>query len=115
MEVKIKIVVFKHPEPQTWGQYCGYCSSNGYFCSGKDASDISNKILGVLTFELQQRKKFPGHLQKRGWKICGNSMIPPNFADEELIRHAEESYVLKIKEPLIIELNVKIPRPKALL
>lgn len=58
MEVKIKIVVFKHPEPQTWGQYCGYCSSNGYFCSGKDASDISNKILGVLTFELQQRKNF---------------------------------------------------------
>lgn len=109
MEVKIKVVVFEHPEPQTFGKFCGYCPANGYFCSGADVTDISNRIRDVIVLELQQRKSFPNHLLKFGWQVSENLIIPPIFANEELVHLAESSYSLKISNPIIVELNVKVP------
>lgn len=114
MELKIKVVVFKHPEPQTWGSYCGYCPANSYFCSGADVTDISNRIKSIILLELQQREKYPTHLLKFGWIVSENSIIPPNFTDEELVQRAESSYVLKIDNPIIVEIYVKVPQPQTL-
>ena len=114
MELKIKVVVFEHPEPQTWCNYCGYSPANGYFCSGIDVTDVSNRIRSIIEFELQQRESFPNHLLKFGWKVSDKSIIPPIFADEELVQRAENSYGLKIDNPIIVELNVEIPQPQAL-
>lgn len=74
MRVKVKIVVFEHPAPQTFGKFCGYCPATKYFCSGTDVTDISNRITDILMIVLQQRKKFPNYLKKRGWKITENSI-----------------------------------------
>ncbi len=114
MNLKIKALIFEHPESQTFGKFCGYCPANGYFCSGIDVTDISSRIENVIIFELQQREQCPYHLIKFGWKISVNSIIPPIFADEELIQRTENSYALKIDNPIIVELNVEVPKPKAL-
>lgn len=99
------------PNPKLGGNYCGYCPANGYFCSGVDVTDVSNRIRNIIELELQQREIFPNHLLKFGWQVSEKSIIPPIFADEELIQRAESSYVLKIDNPIIVELNVEIPQP----
>ncbi|HJF98411.1 MAG TPA: hypothetical protein K8V61_03855 [Bacteroides clarus] len=114
MRVKVKIVVFEHPAPQTFGKFCGYCPATKYFCSGTDVTDISNRITDILMIVLQQRKKFPNYLKKRGWKITENSIESPIFTDKELVQLTESSYVLKINNPIIVELDVKIPQPQEL-
>lgn len=38
----------------------------------------------------------------------------PIFTDKELVQLTESSYVLKINNPIIVELDVKIPQPQEL-
>lgn len=114
MEISVKVVVFEHPEPQTFGNYCGYCAANGYFCSGANVGDISDRVKDVISLELQQREKYPVHLLKFGWEITKNSIKVPIFTDEELVQRAESSYVLKIDNPIIVEINVELPKAQAL-
>ena len=106
MELKIKAVVFEHPEPQTWGNYCGYCPATLYFCSGANTDEVSERIKRAIKIECNVH--LPERYIKLGWKLLENSIIPPNFADEELIKLTEESYCIKIDNPIIVELNVKI-------
>ncbi|MFV0364348.1 MAG: hypothetical protein ACK5LL_14865, partial [Suipraeoptans sp.] len=71
-------------------------------------------ITDVLLLELQHRNKYPIHLEKFGWSVTKDSIIPPNFTNEDLVKLTEESYGIKIVEPIIIELNVEVPEEKIL-
>ncbi|WP_018921215.1 hypothetical protein [Segatella oris] len=44
--------------------------------------------------------------------ISENSAKPPIFADEELVKRTEESFEVKIKGPIIIELYAKFTPPR---
>lgn len=41
-----------------------------------------------------------------------NSAKPPTFADEELVKRTEESFEVKIKEPIIVELYAELTPPR---
>lgn len=45
MRVKVKLVVFRHPEPAKWGVYCSYCPAIQEFQGrGKTIEDVVNIV-----------------------------------------------------------------------
>lgn len=44
-----------------------------------------------------------------GWKVSENSVIPPIFADEELVLQTEYYFGIKISNYQIIEIGVEVP------
>lgn len=96
MEVKIKVIAFEHPNSFKGGKYCCACRDICLFTANITFDAALTDIRKVLLSYLQDKKFI--RLQKMGWKICGNSIIPPSYSDEELLRYAEEFYDLKISE-----------------
>ena len=45
-----------------------------------------------------------------GWQVSENSAIPPIFADEYLVTETERIFEVTIKEPIIINVDVELPR-----
>lgn len=46
-------------------------------------------------------------LQKMGWKINGNSINSPNFAEKELVEYARDFFLEEITNYQIVEIDVK--------
>jgi len=109
MNVTVKVVVFKHPEPTRWGIYCSYCPELEYFFGrGDSVEKVIDNVKENLIEELKNRNAYR-NLKIMNWEISENSIIPPKFTDEEAINLAEESYELHIEHPQIIEINVEVP------
>ncbi len=109
MRVKVKLVVFKHPEPETWHIYASYCPALKDYCgNGSTIKEVVDKETKILVDDLKGRLKY-NSLKKCGWEISENSAIPPIFTDEEAVKLTEEIFECKIEEPIIIELNVELP------
>lgn len=108
--VSVKLVVFQHPEPARWDTYASYCPATGNFCScGKSVSEVVKIFKESLIRDLQNRIAFK-NLKLYGWKVSENSAIPPIFADEYIVHRAEQIFEVTIKEPLIINVDVELPR-----
>lgn len=109
MRVKIKLVVFKHPKPETWHTYASYCPALKDYCgNGATVKEVIEMETKLFIHYLKGRLKY-NSLIKCGWKVSENSAIPPIFTDEESVKLAEEVFECKIKEPVIVELDVELP------
>ncbi len=103
--VSVKLVVFKAAEED---MYCSYCPELKYFFDEKTVEKIVENLERHLLQELCHRVKYK-NLIKRGWQVSENYAIPPIFVDEDAVQLAERSYEIKIKEPIIIKVDVKLP------
>jgi hypothetical protein len=117
MRVSVKLVVFRHPKSTEQSPYCGYsgyCPQLTYFVDNQSSvDDVVSIVKRHLHQELCHRIRYK-NLQIRGWEVSENSAIPPIFTDEEVVHLAEQLYEVKIVEPQIIELNVRLPNAQNL-
>ena len=93
------------------GEYCGYCPALGAFHVMDSFERLRTYMQRCLDEDLAGRIHYK-HLKLRGWEVGENYAKPPIFADEELIRRAEESFQVKIKEPIIVELYAELTPPR---
>lgn len=101
--MKIKILQFKRT--YTLEKYCCACKELRLFATGTENYDtptqnIKNMLLTYLKDENYSR------LQKMGWILCGKSIIPPNFAEKELVEYARDFFKEEITNYQIVEINV---------
>lgn len=109
MRVKVKLVVFEHPKPETWRTYASYCPALKDYCGrGNTVKEVIDMETKLFLHYLKCRLKY-NSLEKCGWEVSENSAIPPIFTDEEAVKLTEEVFESKIEEPIIVELNVELP------
>lgn len=109
MRVKVKLVVFRHPEPAEWGTFCSYCPELKYFFGrGNAKNDVLENVTAYLLRMLCYRNK-QSNLKELGWEVSENSVKVPIFTDEESVKLTEKSYGIKITEPQIVEIDVEVP------
>lgn len=109
-KVSVKLVVFKHPEPARWDTYCSYCPATCDFCAcGNSVIEVVEKFKKTLFVDLQNRLAYR-NMKNWGWQVSENSAIPPIFADEYLVTETERIFEVTIKEPIIINVDVELPR-----
>lgn len=109
-KVSVKLVVFKYPEPARWDIYASYCPATRNFCAyGKSVSEVVDKFKSMLIRDLQNRLAYV-NLKKYGWEVSENSAKPPIFANEYLVSETERIFEVTIKDPLIITVDVELPR-----
>lgn len=65
----------------------------------------------MFLHDLENRLEYT-NLRKFGWEVSENSAIPPIFTDEYILQEAERIFEVKITEPLIIIVDVLLPRPQ---
>jgi hypothetical protein len=110
MTVSVKLVVFKHPEPARWDTYASYCPATCDFCAfGKSVSEVVEKFKKTLFRDLQNRLAYK-NMKIWGWEVFENSAIPPIFADEYIVKETERVFEVTINEPIIIKVDVELPR-----
>ena len=68
-------------------------------------ADVQGHLLNLLCHRFIHK-----NLLNCGWTITENSVKPPIFTDEEVVKLTEKSYGMTIPEPLIVELNVEVPK-----
>lgn len=108
--VSVKLVVFRHPEPARWDTYASYCPATHNFCArGKSLAQVLAFFKEMLYRELQNRMYFD-NLKNYGWEVSENSAKPPTFADEYLVSETERMFEVTIKDPIIITINVELPK-----
>lgn len=110
--VSVKLVVFKHPEPARWDTYASYCPATSNFCScGQSVSEVVEIFKKSLIRDLQNRLAYK-NMKIWGWEVSENSAKPPIFTDEYIVHRAEQIFEVTIKEPIIINVDVELPRAK---
>ncbi len=110
--VSVKLVVFRHPEPARWDTYASYCPATHNYCArGKTVTEVIAYFEKMLIRELENRMFFV-NFKNWGWEVSENSAKPPIFADEYLISETERMFEVEIKDPLIITVNVELPKPR---
>lgn len=110
-KVSVKLVMFKQKTMYEEGEYCGYCPALGAF----HVMTSFEKLLAYMQDRLERDLAGRIHyrnLKNRGWEVSENSAKPPTFADEELVKRAEESFEVRIKEPIIVELYAELTPPR---
>lgn len=108
-KVSVKLVVFKQKTIHEEGEYCGYCPALGAFHVMASFEKLLAYMQDQLERDLEGRIHYR-NLKNRGWKVSENSAKPPIFADEELVKRTEKIFAIKIKEPIIVELCVELPK-----
>lgn len=59
MRVKVKLVVFRYPEPAKWGTYCSYCPELQYFFGrGETEKAVIENVKTYLLQELYHRERY---------------------------------------------------------
>lgn len=109
-KISVKFVVFKHPEPTKWDVYASYCPATHNFCaSGNSIPDVIEVFKKMLYRELQNRLAYV-NMTNYGWKVGEDYAKPPIFADEYLVSETERVFEVEIKEPIIITVDVELPK-----
>ena len=109
-KVSVKLVVFKHPEPARWDYYASYCPATHNFCThGKSIGEVVEKFKKMLIVELKNRLAYV-NMKNYGWEVSEKSAKPPIFADEYIVSETERIFEVSIKEPIIITVDVELPR-----
>ena len=110
-KVSVKLVMFKQKTMHEEGEYCGYCPALGAFHVMTSFDKLLAYMQDRLERDLAERIHYR-NLKNRGWEVGENSAKPPIFADEELVKRTEESFEVKIKEPIIVELYAELTPPR---
>lgn len=109
-KVSVKLVVFKHPEPARWDVYASYCPATRNFCAcGKSVSEVVDKFKSMLIRDLKNRLAFV-NMKNYGWEVGENLAKPPIFVDEYLVSETERMFEVTIKDPIIITVDVELPK-----
>ena len=82
----------------------GICSA-----FGKSVSEVVKKFEKILLRDLQNRLTYK-NMKNWGWKVSENSAFPPIFTDEYMLQETERIFEVTIIEPLIISVDVELPR-----
>lgn len=109
MRVKVKLVMFCQRTIHEEGDYGGYCPALNAFHVFDSSSKLIAYMEGRLKRDLEGRIHY-NNMKDRGWEVSENSAIPPIFTDEELIKQTEELFEIKIKDPIIVELSIELPK-----
>ncbi len=110
--VSVKLVVFKHPDAARWDTYASYCPATHNFCArGKSVAEVIAYFEKMLIRELENRMFFDNFINW-GWEVSENSAKPPIFADEYLISETERMFEVTIKEPILITVDVELPKSR---
>jgi hypothetical protein len=107
--VQVKLVVFPTNKNEWHNNYCSYCPAINYPFGRADSiekvvADVQSQLLKLLC-----HREIYKNLQNLGWKITDTSIKVPTFTDEEAVRLTEQSYEIKISNPIIIEIDVEVP------
>lgn len=106
MEIVIHAVVFFHPGKE---KYCSYCPETWFsFATGATVEEVIEQILFNADWELKERNIWK-NLRNRGWKIDENSVIPPIFSVEEMVKETFRLHAIPITDYKIEELHVTVP------
>jgi hypothetical protein len=71
-------------------------------------NDALERIKEMLSIYLSDKNYF--RLQKMGWKVKGNSVIPINFAEDELVKYARDFLETEIANYQIIRIQLSQSR-----
>ena len=71
-------------------------------------NDALERIKEMLSIYLSDKNYF--RLQKMGWKVKGNSVIPINFAEDELVKYARDFLETEITNYQIIRIQLSQSR-----
>ncbi len=59
MRIKVKLVVFKHPKPETWRTYASYCPAIKDYCGrGSTVKEVIDMETRILLDDLKYRLKY---------------------------------------------------------
>ena len=105
--VLVKLVVFKSSSEDLFFSYCP--ATHDFASKGKTVEETANSAKKWLLQLLENSIAYKNS-RNYGWQISENSAIPPIFADMELVRLAEEIHSTEIRNPVIVELNVELPK-----
>lgn len=110
--VKVKVVIFVNNNQEVNGEYkyISYCPAIRDFCAKGNTIPVVIKYAEKRLKEELQGRFLYNTLKRCGWKIFENSVIPPIFAEQELVSQTEYCYGIKISNPIIIELDVELPQ-----
>lgn len=109
MRVQVKLIGFPTDKAKWGHSYCSYCPAIEYaFGRGETLqeviADVQSRLFNLLCHRFLYR-----NLQVCGWEVTENSVKPPIFADEELIKLTESSYGESISDYKIVEIDVEAP------
>lgn len=105
--VVTKLVVFKSTKENLFFSYCA--ATHDFVSKGKTVEETTESAKTWLLRLLENRLAYK-NLQNYGWEITENSAKPPIFADEELVRLTEKIHSVKMDNPIIVEIDVELPK-----
>lgn len=108
-KVTVKLVVFKSKEENLFLSYCA--ATHDFMAKGKTIEETVASTKSWLIRLLGNRLAYR-NLKDYGWEISENFAKSPIFADKELVHLTEKMHNTKISEPIIITIDVKLPRPQ---
>ena len=106
-KVSVKLVAFKSENEDLFLSYCA--ATRDFASKGKTVEETIASARAWL-FRLLENRLAYKNLQSYGWKISENSAKPPIFADEELVRLTEKIHSAKIENPILITIDVELPK-----
>ena len=105
--VSVKLVMFKSDKENF---FLSYCAATHDFASKGKTVEATIASAKVWLIQLLENRLAYKNLQEYGWEVSENSAKPPIFADEELVCLTEKIHSTKIKEPIIVTINVELPK-----
>ena len=106
-KVSVKLVVFKSENEDLFLSYCA--ATRDFASKGKTVEEPIASAKAWLLRLLENRLAYK-NLQNYGWEVSENSAKPPIFADEELVRLTEKMHSTKIGNPIIVTIDVELPK-----
>lgn len=85
-----------------------YCVCKDIYLFSEDANSFEgavDKVKKMLQIYLKDANYL--RLQKMKWKIKGNSIIPTNFAEKDIVEYASSFLNAKIIDYKLVEINVE--------
>ena len=113
MRVTVKAVIFFDKNFAATGSsypYCVYCKELMFYVNNQSSEE---KVVGLIENQLLyflRCRVSCNNLTRWGWKVSENSAIPPIFTDEYMLQETERIFGVTIIEPLIISVDVELPR-----
>lgn len=106
-KVSVKLVAFKSEKENLFLSYCA--ATHDFASKGKTVEETVSSAKSWLLRLLENRLAYK-NLQNYGWEVSENSAKPPIFVDEKLVRLTEKIHSVKISNPVIVTIDVELPK-----
>lgn len=105
----MKLVVFKSEKKDSFFSYCA--ATHDFVSKGKTVEETVSSAKSWLLRLLENRLAYK-NLQNWGWEVSEDSAKPPIFAEAELVHLTEKMHSTKISNPIIVTIDVEIPKAR---